>query len=85
MVIARQMVMFCACAELVDRGRHTLSDIGKYFTGNYTHASVIYARNNITNLYITDAEIRRRMDFVSTSLANQGLINTRQNIYDINK
>ena len=76
-VMARQMVIYCACAELVNTRKLTLNQVGSYFAKKYSHALVIHSRQNIANLYTTDADIRRTMDDVADCLHNNGLIYSR--------
>lgn len=76
-VMARQMVIFCACAELVGTKKLTLLQVGSYFANKYNHALIIHCRTNIADLYITDNDIRETMDKVAECLYLNGLIYTK--------
>jgi hypothetical protein len=76
-VMARQMVIYCACAELVNTRKLTLSQVGSYFAKKYSHALVIHSRQNIANLYTTDVDIRRTIDDIADCLHLNGLIQSK--------
>jgi hypothetical protein len=76
-VMARQMVVFCACSELVATRKLTLKSVGAYFDKHFSHALIIYSRQSIANLYTTDTDIRRTMDDIVDCLHLNGLIQSK--------
>jgi chromosomal replication initiation ATPase DnaA len=76
-VMARQMVIYCVCAELVGTKKLTLMQVGKYFKNRYNHALIIHCRKSIADLYITDKSVRDDMDRISECLYDNGLIYTK--------
>jgi len=76
-VIARQMLIFCACAELVGTKKLTLMQLGGYFTNKYNHALIIHCRKSIGDLYHTDKSLRDDMDKIAECLYHNGLIYTK--------
>jgi chromosomal replication initiation ATPase DnaA len=76
-VMARQMVIYCVCAELVGTKKLTLMQVGKYFKNKYNHALIIHCRKSIADLYITDKLLRENMDNISDCLYQNGLIYTK--------
>jgi chromosomal replication initiation ATPase DnaA len=76
-VLARQMVIYCLCAELVSTKRITLMQVGAFFANKYNHALIIHCRKNIRDLYVTDKDLRNTMDEISHCLYLTDLINTK--------
>jgi len=76
-VMARQMVIYCACAELVETKKLTLMQVGSYFANKYNHSLIIHCRTNIADLYITDKDIHDTIDKIADCLYLNGLIYTK--------
>jgi chromosomal replication initiation ATPase DnaA len=75
-VMARQMVVYCACAEFVATRKLTLKSVGAYFDKHFSHALIIHSRKNIADLYMTDIIIKNQMDAIALCLYQNGLIQT---------
>ena len=75
-VMARQMVIFCACSELVATRKLTLKLVGAYFDKHFSHALIIHCRKSIADLYTTDVIIKKQMDAIALCLYQNGLIQT---------
>jgi chromosomal replication initiation ATPase DnaA len=73
-VVARQMVIYCACAEFVDTKKLTLMQVGGYFAKCYNHALILHCRKSIRDLYATDKQLRDHMDTIAECLYQSGLI-----------
>lgn len=76
-VMARQMAMYAIYYEIPS---YALATVGKVFTHQFNHATVINAHKAIESHYATDGDFRRLFNQLSELMAKQGLGNLKNRI-----
>lgn len=82
-VLSRYIVMYCMVQQYVNERQLSLQAVGRLFSKQFHHCTIIHSIKQLENLYATDVNIRQMMDDIAECLAEYGLFQIKQNLKSI--